>query len=148
MAGILGIVAVLTSLFLSFPDSTSALAAIGFSAALTVVGAIFILRACAEVEHLAQTFSRRSPPKIPGFEEDHPDDPVIKVGATGRALSPLRPAGTVRTSARIAKWTPISDGGFIPAVSLANAAPGISTGVTVRQLRSEGRTKETTVTTR
>lgn len=134
VTGILGIIAVLVSLFMSFPDIPSALAAIGAAAALTVIGAIFILRRMPE-SRLWKKLSLETRLEHPGFEEDDPDDPVIKVGATGEALSPLRPSGTVQVGEF--RIDAVSDGAFIPAGAKVEIVRVVGNRVTVRRIQSD-----------
>src|SRR5690606_40235808 len=70
-------------IFLSFPDIWSALAAIGFAALFTVVGAVFILRRVPR-SRLWRKLALETSLDHPGFERDNPEDPVIKAGAAGR----------------------------------------------------------------
>lgn len=134
VAGVLGIGAVLASLFLSFPDLPSALTAISVALVLTVVGAIFILRRVPQ-SRLWRKLSLDTRLEDPGFEEDDPDDPVIKVGARGRALSPLRPAGTIRVGDF--RLDAVSDGSFIPAGAAVEIVRIVGNRVTVRQATDE-----------
>ena len=98
VAGLLGIAAILASLFLSFPDIWSALAAIGFAALFTVVGAVFILRRVPR-SRLWRKLALETSLDHPGFERDNPEDPVIAGGRAGFVA--LRPAGTVNRPVHI-----------------------------------------------
>lgn len=134
VAGILGIVAVVASLFMSFPDIPSALASVGAAAALTVIGAIFILRRVPESK-LWSKLSLETRLEHPGFEQDDPDDPVIKVGARGQTLSPLRPSGTIQVGEF--RLDAVSDGAFIPAGATIEIVRIIGNRVTVRHVSSD-----------
>lgn len=131
VAGLLGIAAILASLFLSFPDIWSALAAIGFAALFTVVGAVFILRRVPR-SRLWRKLALETSLDHPGFERDNPEDPVIKAGAAGRALSPLRPAGTVQIGPF--RIDAVSDGAFIEPGAAVEIVRVVGTRVTVRQI--------------
>ncbi len=131
IAGVLGIVAVLASLFLSFPDIWSALAAVGFAAALTLAGAVFILRRVPR-SGIWRKLSLETSLEHPGFEQDDPDDPVIKVGARGRALSPLRPAGTIQVGEF--RIDAVSDGAFIPPGAPVEIVHIVGNRVTVKSV--------------
>ena len=134
MSGLLGIVAVVASLFMSFPDIPSALASVGAAAALTVIGAIFILRRVPESK-LWSKLSLETRLEHPGFEQDDPDDPVIKVGARGQTLSPLRPSGTIQVGEF--RLDAVSDGAFIPAGATIEIVRIIGNRVTVRHVSSD-----------
>lgn len=135
IAGLLGLAAVFGSLFLSFPDLSSALAAVGFAAGATVVGAIFILRRVPR-SSIWHKLSLETKLEESGFPDDDPDDPVIKVGAVGRALTPLRPSGTVEIGGM--RVDAVSDGPFIAAGTAVEVVRVFGNRVTVRQQRSEG----------
>lgn len=134
VAGILGIIAVIVSLFMSFPDIPSALAAIGAAALLTVIGAIYILRRVPE-SRLWKKLSLETRLEHPGFEEDDPDDPAIKIGATGVAVSPLRPSGTIQVGEF--RIDAVSNGAFIPRGETVEIVRIVGNRVTVRRIQSD-----------
>lgn len=130
VAGALGIGAVVVSLFLSFPDVSSALTSIAIAAVVTVVGAIFILRRVPDSK-LWRRLSLETRLEEPGVEGDDRNDPVIKVGARGKALSPLRPSGTVQIANF--RLDAVSDGSFIPAGAEVEIVRIVGSRITVRE---------------
>lgn len=129
VVGILGIASVFVSLYLSFPNMSTALAVIGFSFAASVVGGIFILRRVPKTGVWSK-ISLQTTLEDPGFRGEDPDNPVIVVGAVGRALTPLRPAGTIEIEGR--RVDAVSEGGFIPAGASTQIVRVFGTRVTVR----------------
>lgn len=129
IVGVAGIASIFVSLYLSFSDMTAALSAIGFSFGLTIIGAIFILRRVPKTG-LWRKISLQTILEEPGFKGEDPDNPTIVVGALGRALTPLRPSGTIEVAGRRVDAT--SDGTFIPAGSTTQIVRVFGTRVTVR----------------
>lgn len=129
VVGILGIASIFVSLYLSFPNMTTALAVIGFSFGLSIVGGVFILRRVPRTG-LWSKISLQATLEDPGFKDEDPDNPVIVVGALGRALTPLRPSGTIDIGGR--RVDAVSDGAFIPAGATTEIVRVFGTRVTVR----------------
>lgn len=130
IAGIAGIASVFASLYLSFPNMTTALGAIGFSVGLSVVAGIFILRRVPSTS-IWHKISLETTLEDPGFKGEDADNPIVVVGAIGRALTPLRPAGTIEVAGR--RIDAVSDGGFIPAGATTEVVRIYGTRVTVRE---------------
>lgn len=130
VVGILGLASMFASLYLSFPNVTTALAVIGFSFAASIVGGIFILRRVPR-SGVWRKISLQATLEDPGFIGEDPDHPTIVVGAVGRALTPLRPAGTIEIGGR--RVDAMSEGEFIPAGSMTQIVRVFGTRVTVRR---------------
>lgn len=134
IAGIGGLVAIFASLYLSFPDASSAFTAIGLSTLATVVLGIALLRRVPKtgIWRRIALETRLEDVGVPG---DDPNNPAVKVGAYGRALTPLRPVGTVEIEG--VRIDATSDGEFIPAGALVQVVRVLGGRVTVRECRDQ-----------
>ncbi|MBO8141421.1 MAG: ATP-dependent Clp protease proteolytic subunit [Firmicutes bacterium] len=130
LAGAGGLAAVFASLYLSFPDAATALTAISASIVATIVLGILLIRRMPGTG-LWRRISLETRLDDPGLPEGGPEGAAIEPGTLGRALTPLRPAGTVDIGGR--RVDAVSEGGFIPkgaAVQVVRASGG---RVTVRE---------------
>lgn len=131
VVGILGLISMFAGLYLSFPNLSTALASIGFASLLTIVGGIFLLRRVPRTG-IWRKISLEAKLEDPGFKDEDPENPVVVVGAVGRALTPLRPAGTVEIEG--VRVDAVSDGPFIPSGAATQVVRVFGTRVTVKQL--------------
>lgn len=132
IAGIGGLVAIFASLYLSFPDAATAFTAVGAATLATVVFAILLLRRMPKTG-LWRRLALETKLEDVGVPEDDPDHPVVRVGALGRALTPLRPAGTVEIEG--VRVDAVSDGEFVPAGTAVVVVRVVGGRVTVRAHR-------------
>lgn len=134
VAGVLGVAAVLVSLFLSFPNVSSALTSIGIASVLTLAGAVFLLRRVPE-SGLWRKLSLQTRLEESGVGGDDAEKPAVQVGAKGKALSPLRPAGTVQVGQL--RLDAVSEGSFIPAGATVEVVRVMGNRIVVREAPSE-----------
>ena len=111
VAGLLGIAAILASLFLSFPDIWSALAAIGFAALFTVVGAVLHPAPGAAVAGLWRKLALETKSRPSRLRAGQPGGPGDQ-GGRGRAGFVAAAAGRHRRD-RPVRIDAVSDGAFI-----------------------------------
>jgi len=129
IAGIGGLAAVFASLYLSFPDAASAFTAIGLSTIATVVFGIVLLRRVPKTG-IWRRIALETKLEDVGVPGDDPNDPVVKVGASGQALTPLRPSGTVEIGG--VRVDAVSEGEYIPAGTMVQVVKVVGGRVTVR----------------
>ena len=154
VAGIAGLILVLGSLFaalvgnvgLQFPDQpaiTSALATMAVTLTLMVIMVFSLARYLPTVG----TFSRLVlAPELSSAEGYTSADTDVEIlGATGRAITPLRPAGTVEIDELSRRVDVITAGEFIPAGASVRVVSVRGSRVEVRQLPSISETSETSV---
>lgn len=132
IAGIGGLVAIFASLYLSFPDAASAFTAIGLSTVATIVFAVILVRRVPKTG-LWRYIALQTKLEDVGVPGDDPDDPVVQAGALGRALTPLRPAGTVEIGGL--RVDAVSEGEFIPPGTMVRVVRVTGGRVTVRAHR-------------
>lgn len=132
VVGILGIISMFAGLYLSFPDLPTALASIGLSLALTLVASFFLLRRLPR-SGVWRKIALDAKLENPGFTGEDEKNSVIVVGAIGRAVTPLRPAGTIEVEGR--RVDAVSDGAFIPSGAMTEIVRVFGTRVTVREYK-------------
>jgi len=132
VAGVGGLAAIFASLYLSFPDASSAFTVIGLATLATVVFGAFLIRRVPKtgIWRRIALETRLEELGVPG---DDPQDPVVHVGAQGQALTPLRPAGTVEIGGL--RVDAVSEGEFLPAGTPVKVTKVIGGRVTVRQAK-------------
>ncbi|HEY8416853.1 MAG TPA: NfeD family protein [Limnochordales bacterium] len=132
LAGVGGLAAIFASLYLSFPDASSAFTAIGFATVATIVFGIILVRRVPKTG-IWRRIALETKLEDVGVPGDDPKDPVLKMGALGRALTPLRPAGTVEIEGL--RVDAVSEGEFIPPGTMVQVVRVVGGRVTVRAYR-------------
>ena len=132
LAGVGGLAAIFASLYWSFPDATAAFTAIGFATVATIVFGIFLLRRVPKTG-IWRRIALETKLEDVGVPADDSKAPVVKEGALGRALTPLRPAGIVEIESL--RVDAVSEGEFIPPGTTVQVVRVAGGRVTVRAYR-------------
>lgn len=134
IAGILGIGALGASIYLAFPDPSSALHALAITAVLLIVAAILLLRSVdslARWKHIVLKTDLGGSEYTPVKGEER----KLLVGKEGVSTTPLRPAGIIEIDGE--PYDAVSEGSFIPQGVPVRVVKVESTRIVVRQSKEQ-----------
>ncbi len=130
VAGVAGIIAVVASIYLSFSSSTEALMAILAALVSTGVVGFFAFKYLKRTSAWDRLILNTRQERELGYVA--PPEQSDVVGKVGRALTILRPAGTVEIDGR--RLDVVTEGEFIPSDSLVQVVKVEGTRVVVRRV--------------
>lgn len=133
IAGFLGLLAVGGSLYMSFPDPATALQAVAIMLVTGVV-LLFVLFKYFPRTHAWERLVLRTQQEGESYRPV--DDRSSLVGSTGKAFTPLRPAGAIEIEGE--RYDAVTEGGFVPIGSTVRVIKVEGTRIVVRVVSAKG----------
>ena len=130
LVGILGILAVVSSIVLVFGNLQAAFISLSVALLVSTLALIFLGKRIAKTKFWQRLILSQSESKQEGYQG--PPDFSMLLGQQGTALTPLRPAGTVVIGEQ--RFNVVSEGEFIDANSLVEVVSTEGSRVVVREI--------------
>lgn len=133
ITGVLGIIGIVGSIILAFGDVQAALISLSVAITVSVLAVILLWKRIRQTTFWKRLVLSHSETPQAGYRA--PVDLSHLVGKQGKAVTPLRPAGTVVIEGR--RYDVVSDGSFIARNSKVEVLLTEGTRVVVREIKEE-----------
>lgn len=131
LAGILGIIGIITSIILVFGNLQAALTSLFIALAVSIVAIALLWKRIKKSKFWQRLILSHTESKEEGYR-GMPDISKELVGKEGTALTPLRPSGTAVIDGE--RYDVVSEGGFVSANSIVKVITVEGTRIVVREL--------------